>query len=73
MTQRGFTFIELVILLAVLGIITAIVLPMFKNDILGPNPNYQAPKPPPSSVRCEGGFLLKYGEPVIADGKAVKC
>ena len=79
--QTGFTLIELMIVIAILGIIASVVAPLIANkgsiggrasdQYLPPAHVVQPTGPAPT---CVNGFLMRGSEPVVTSaGVAVKC
>ena len=67
MKRNGFTLIELMIVLAILGIVGSILLPYFgKSDATTTSTPSGQVVQTPTSFQCKGGFLFR----VSSDGTA---
>ena len=79
MRKNGFTLIELMIVVAIIGILAAVVAPMFTGGGKRVNTSRVSTMPTQAEgVQCVNGFLVttdRYGNstPAVANGAAVKC
>jgi prepilin-type N-terminal cleavage/methylation domain-containing protein len=72
MKRNGFTLIELMIVLAIIGIIAAVFVPLFKGEST-PLGVRDFGGTVVNETKCQNGLVTKNGAVVVKDGAAVKC